>query len=59
VAVNRGAAVSARTVDGLTGSILGTVTAFDAAAGGGSATLSGTRLSLTLGAGESAVFLGR
>ncbi|HJL15924.1 MAG TPA: alpha-amylase family glycosyl hydrolase [Sandaracinaceae bacterium LLY-WYZ-13_1] len=59
VAVNRGAAVTDRRVDTLTGSMLGAVTGFDRAAGDGAVTLDGTRLRLTLGAGASAVFLGR
>lgn len=59
VAVNRGAGVTGRRVDALTASMLGAVTSFDAAAGTGTATLDGTRLSLTLGAGQAAVFLGR
>lgn len=59
VAVNRGGALTDFRVDTLTGSMLGDVSAFDTAAGAGSATLDGTRLRLTLGAGESAVFLGR
>lgn len=59
VAVNRGAAITDRRIDTLTGGMLGDVTGFDAAAGSGSATLSGTRLSLTLGAGASVVLLGR
>jgi glycosidase len=59
VAVNRGGAVSGQTVDGLSVSNVGSVTAFDAAAGSGTLTLSGTRLTLTLPAGGSAIFLGR
>lgn len=59
VAVNRGGAVGDVAVDGLTGTNVGAVTAFDAAAGSGTLRLSGTRLLLTLPAGGSAVFLGR
>ena len=59
VAVNRGDAVTSLAIDTLTSSMLGTVTGFDAAAGTGSGTLSGTRLSLTLEAGGSVVLAGR
>lgn len=55
VVVNRGAAVSARAVGTLTDH--GSATAFSAAAGTGQATLAGDALSVTVGAGESAIFL--
>lgn len=59
VAVNRGGAITDRGVDGLTGSLLGAVTSLERLAGGGSARLDGGRLRVSLGAGESAVFVGR
>lgn len=59
VAVSRGGAVSDLAVDGLTPSVIGAVTSFEAAAGAGALALSGSRLRLTLPAGGAAVFLGR
>ncbi len=59
VAVNRGAAVSSQAIDGLTGTMLGSVTSLEAIAGSGTATLSGTRILLTLEAGGTAIFTGR
>jgi glycosidase len=59
VAVNRGAAITSFAVDGLGPTSIGSITAFDAAVGSGTLTLSGARLSLTLGAGEASVFLSR
>ena len=58
VAVNRGSAgVNNKSVGTL--SVLGGVTSFKAAVGKGTATLSGGAVSLTLGAGEAAVFIGQ
>ncbi len=59
VAVNRGAAVSDLAVDGLSSAVIGDTSAFDARAGAGSLTLSGTRLRLTLEAGGAAIFVAR
>ncbi|MBX3275840.1 MAG: hypothetical protein KF729_36620 [Sandaracinaceae bacterium] len=58
VAVNRGGAVSDQRVD-LTASMLGGATRFEAVAGGGTASLDGTRVSLTLEAGGAVVFAAR
>ena len=58
VAVNRGAAVDARVISGLTGAMIGDVVSFDAAVGTGSARLDGRDLTLTVPAGRSAVFVG-
>jgi len=58
VAVNRGSTgVSGKSVGSL--SVTGGVTSFKAVVGKGTATLSGSAVSLTLGAGESAVFVGQ
>ncbi len=59
VAVNRGGAITDFAVDGLSTTSLGSITAFDAAAGAGTLTRTGSRLFLTLPAGGSAIFLGR
>ncbi len=59
VAVNRGGDVTDMAVDGLTATSIGSVTAFDAAAGTGTLALSGARLRLTIPAGGAVVFLGR
>ncbi len=58
VAVNRGGDVSDMVLSGLTSTSIGSVTAFDAAAGDGTLTLSGSDLHLTVPAGGAAVFLG-
>jgi glycosidase len=59
VAVNRGGAVSDLVVDGLSSAVVGAASAFDARAGAGALTLTGTRLRLTLEAGGSAIFIAR
>ena len=59
VAVNRGPALTAQRVDGLTSSLRGSVTSFETLAGAGSAEIAGGRLSLSLPAGASVVLRGR
>lgn len=59
VAVNRGEALDGFSVGSLTRSMIGAVTALDTVAGEGIATLEDARVRLTLGAGASAIFLGR
>jgi hypothetical protein len=60
VAINRGAgAVTARNVDGLVPTVRGRASTLEAVAGTGSATLSGSRMSLSVPAGGAVVFLGR
>jgi glycosidase len=59
VAVNRGGDVSSLAIDGLGASSVGSTTAFDTIAGEGAITISGTRLTLSIDAGESAIFRGR
>jgi hypothetical protein len=51
--------VTARNVDGLVPTVRGRTSRLEAVAGDGTATLTGSRLSLTLPAGGAAVFLGR
>ena len=58
VVANRGSDVTGRAID-LTAGMLGAVTRFERAAGAGDLGLSGTRASLTIPAGEPAIFLGR
>ncbi len=58
VAVNRGGAVADLRID-LTASMLGRTTSLEAVAGVGTATLTGTRVGLTLEAGAAVVFAGR
>ena len=60
VAIHRGASpVTARAIDGLVPTVRGRATRLEAVAGSGTATLSGSRVTLTLPAGGAAVFLGR
>jgi glycosidase len=60
VAIHRGTGpVTARNVDGLVPTVRGRTSRLEAVAGDGTATLTGSRLSLTLPAGGAAVFLGR
>lgn len=58
VAVNRGGDVNDVAVD-LTTDQVGDITSFETVAGVGTASLDATRLTLTLAAGDAAVFLGR
>ena len=58
VAVNRGNAVSGKTIDA-SNVDLGSVSALASPLGTGSATVSGSSLKLTLGAGEAAVFVAK
>jgi neopullulanase len=60
VAIHRGTGpVTSRNVDGLVPTVRGRTSRLEAVAGDGTATLTGSRLSLTLPAGGAAVFLGR
>lgn len=59
VAINRGATVAGRSIDGLVPSVRGRATRFEAVAGDGSGGLSGSRLSLSVPAGGAVVLLGR
>ncbi len=59
VAINRGGAVDGRAVDGLVSTVRGRASRLELVAGAGSATLSGTRATLSVPAGGSAIFLGR
>lgn len=59
VAINRGGDVSGRAIDGLVPTVRGRATRFEAVAGSGTATLSGSRMTLSVPAGGAVVFLGR
>jgi glycosidase len=59
VAINRGGGVTGRNVDGLVPTVRGRAVTLEAVAGSGSATLSGSRMTLTVPAGGAVVFLGR
>ena len=58
VVVNRGDAVTGRAVFGLTSGQIGGVTTLTPAAGSGTAVLEGTELTISIAAGEAAVFTG-
>ena len=60
VAINRGGtSVDARAVDGLVPTVRGRANRLEAVAGTGTATMSGSRMTLTVPAGGAVVFLGR